>query len=91
MTIDDASDLGTLAITHPRKRVVVESIDQTSDAGQKGLRRGDVIVQAGGRPVASAADVAAAVDGAKKAGRTGVLVGVFRAGRTTFLPLKVSG
>jgi serine protease Do len=71
--------------------VVVESIDQTSDAGQKGLRRGDVIVQAGGRPVASAADVAAAVDGAKKAGRTGVLVGVFRAGRTTFLPLKVSG
>ena len=71
--------------------VVVESIDQTSDAGQKGLRRGDVIVQAGGRPVGSAADVAAAVDGAKKAGRTGVLVGVFRQGRTTFLPLKVLG
>ncbi len=71
--------------------VVVESVDLTSDAGQKGLRRGDVIVQAGGKPVTSAADVAAAVDSAKKAGRTGILLGIFRQGRTTFLPLKVSG
>jgi serine protease Do len=73
------------------KGVLVESVEQTSDAGQKGLRRGDVIVQAGGRPAASAADVAAAVDGAKKAGRAGVLIGVVRQGRTIFLPLKVSG
>ncbi|MFL5296118.1 MAG: Do family serine endopeptidase [Phenylobacterium sp.] len=71
--------------------VVVEGIDRSSDAGQKGLQRGDVIVQAGGRPVTSAADVATAVDAAKKAGRTGVLVGVFRNGRTTFLPLKAAG
>ena len=48
-------------------------------------------LQAGGRPAASAADVAAAVDGAKKAGRAGVLIGVVRQGRTIFLPLKVSG
>jgi serine protease Do len=73
------------------KGVLVEGVEQGSDAGQKGLRRGDVIVQAGGRPVASAADVAAAVDVAKKAGRTNVLVGVFRNGRTTFLPIKVAG
>jgi serine protease Do len=73
------------------KGVVVESVDQTSDAGQKGLRRGDVIAQAGGRPVAAAADVAAAVDAAKKAGRTGVALGVFRQGRMTFLALKVAG
>ena len=71
--------------------VLVESVEQSSDAGQKGLRRGDVIVQAGGRPATSAADVAAAVDSAKKAGRAGVLVGVVRQGRTIFLPLKVSG
>ena len=70
--------------------VVVESIDQTSDAGQKGLRRGDVIVQAGGHPVASAAEVAAAVDAAKKAGRAGVALGVFRQGRMTFLALKIA-
>jgi serine protease Do len=73
------------------KGVLVESVEQSSDAGQKGLRRGDVIVQAGGRPAASAADVAAAVDGAKKAGRAGVLIGVVRQGRTIFLPLKVTG
>ncbi len=71
--------------------VVVESVEQTSDAGQKGLRRGDVIVHAGDRSVASAADVAAAVDAAKKAGRASVAIGVYRQGRTTFLPLKVSG
>jgi len=71
------------------KGVLVEKVEQASDAGQKGLRPGDVIVQAGGRPVNSAADVAAAVEVAKKANRTGVLVGVFRQGRTTFLPLKL--
>ena len=71
--------------------MLVEGVDQGSDAGQKGLRRGDVIVQASGRPVTSAADVVAAVDAAKKAGRANVLLGVFRAGRTTFLPVKVAG
>jgi serine protease Do len=71
--------------------VLVETIDANSDAGQKGLHRGDVIVQAGGKPVMSAADVAAAVDVAKKAGRANVLLGVFRQGRTTFLPIKISG
>jgi serine protease Do len=71
--------------------VVVEGIDRASDAGQKGLQRGDIIVQAGGRAVNNATDVASAVDVAKKAGRSNVLVGVFRNGRTTFLPLKASG
>ena len=73
------------------KGVVIESIEQASDAGQKGLRRGDVIVQANGRPVATAADVAAVVDAAKKANRTAVLLGVFRQGRTTFLAIKIAG
>jgi serine protease Do len=71
--------------------VVVEGVDQTSDAAQKGLRRGDVIVRAGDRAVGSASDLASAVDSAKKAGRQSVLVGVHRNGRTSFLPLKVTG
>jgi serine protease Do len=33
----------------------------------------------------------AAVDAAKKAGRSSVLVGVLRSGRTAFLPIKISG
>ncbi|MEO8113612.1 MAG: Do family serine endopeptidase, partial [Phenylobacterium sp.] len=69
----------------------VTAVDQSSDAGQKGLRRGDVIVRAGDRMVASAADLAAAVEVAKKAGRASILVGIYRNGRTTFLPLNVSG
>jgi serine protease Do len=71
--------------------VLVEGVEQGSDAGENGLRRGDVIVQAGGRSVAGASDVASAVDAAKKAGRSNVLLGVFRNGRTTFLPIKVAG
>jgi serine protease Do len=74
------------------KGLVVEKVDQSSDAGQKGLRAGDVIVQAPpGHPLTTAAELAAVVDGAKKANRTSVLVGVFRNGRTTFLPLKIAG
>ena len=74
-----------------RQNSVVETIDQNSDAGQKGLHRGDVIVQANGHPVLTAADVISAVDAAKKAGRTSVLLGIFRQGRTTFLPIKIAG
>jgi len=50
-----------------------------------------VLTLANGRPLAAPADFAAVVDAAKKAGRTSVLVGVYRNGRTAFLPIKVSG
>ena len=67
----------------------VLGVESNSDAGQKGLKRGDVIVRAGDAPVASAAEVTAAVQAAKKAKRPSVLVGVYRNGRTLFLPLKI--
>ena len=70
---------------------LVEGVDVSSDAGTKGVRRGDVITRANDRPVAQPGDVAAVVDAAKKAGRTNVVVWVYRNGRTAFLPLKVSG
>ncbi|HEX7887127.1 MAG TPA: Do family serine endopeptidase [Phenylobacterium sp.] len=70
---------------------LVENVDQSSDAGTKGLRRGDVITLANGRAVAQPTDFAAIVDAAKKAGRASVLVGVYRNGRTAFLPIKVAG
>ncbi|RAK58763.1 serine protease [Phenylobacterium hankyongense] len=88
--LDDATRR-QLSLPADVRGAVVTSVDQTSDAGQKGLRRGDVIVRAGDRLVATAADLASAVDVAKKANRTSVLVGVYRAGRTSFLPLKVTG
>jgi serine protease Do len=67
---------------------LIEGVDQGSDAAQKGLRRGDVIVRAGDREVGSASDFASVVDSAKKAGRQSVLVGVHRNGRTSFVSLK---
>ncbi|WP_293901577.1 PDZ domain-containing protein, partial [Phenylobacterium sp.] len=73
------------------KGALVENVDQSSDAGTKGLRRGDVITRANDRAVIAPGDLAAVVDAAKKAGRTSVLVGVYRNGRTAFLPIKVSG
>ncbi|MDB5425181.1 MAG: htrA [Phenylobacterium sp.] len=90
LPLDEAARRG-LNLPPEVRGAVVGSVDQNADAGQKGLRRGDVIVRAGNRAVNSAADLAAEVDAARKSGRTSVLVGVYRAGRTTFLPLKVSG
>jgi serine protease Do len=71
------------------KGALVTSVDQSSDAATKGLRRDDIIVQANGVPVTSAAEVSAAVAAAKKAERQSVLLGVHRGGRTSFLPLKI--
>jgi len=70
--------------------VLITSVDQSSDAALKGLRRDDIIVQANGAPVTTAAEVAAAVTAAKKADRQSILLGVHRGGRTSFLPLKIS-
>jgi serine protease Do len=87
----DESTRNRLNLPADVRGALVENVDQSSDAGSKGLRRGDVITLANGRSVAQPADLAAAVDAAKKAGRSSVLVGVYRNGRTAFLPIKVSG
>ncbi len=69
--------------------VVIESVSASSDAGQHGLRRGDVIVRAGDKEATSPTDVPNAVDAAKRAGRTSVLLQIHRAGRNLFVALKI--
>ena len=69
--------------------VVIESVSMSSDAGKKGLRRGDVIVRAGDKEATSPADIPAAVDSAKRAGRANVLLQIRRNGNNLFLPLKI--
>jgi serine protease Do len=72
--------------------VVVESVKGTSNAADQGLQKGDVIVQAGDKEVATAGDLASAVAEWKKAGRTSIPLGVRRAGQTTaFVPIKIEG
>ncbi|HEY8617099.1 Do family serine endopeptidase [Phenylobacterium sp.] len=88
--LDDASRR-QLSVPADVRGALVTSVDQASDAAEKGLRRGDLITRAGDRPINSAADLAAVVEAAKRSNRTSVLVGVYRNGRTSFLPLKVSG
>jgi serine protease Do len=70
---------------------LIDGVATGSDAAKKGVRRGDVIVRAGDRTVANAQDVAAAIDTAKKAGRTSMLVFIYREGRQLGVPLKFEG
>jgi serine protease Do len=56
--------------------VVVEDIDPDSAAAQKGLQQGDVILDAGGKPVMRPSDVSAAFSTAKNEGRKAVLLRV---------------
>jgi serine protease Do len=59
-----------------REGVTVAQVDPDGVAGQKGLQTGDVIIDAGGKPVASAADITAALDAAKASGKKAVLLRV---------------
>jgi serine protease Do len=58
--------------------VVITSIDPGSDAAEKGIRRGDVILSINRQPVTTPAQVLAAVETARRAGRTSVLLLVKR-------------
>jgi len=71
--------------------VVIDGVATGSDAAKKGVRRGDVIVRAGDRSVATAQDVDAAIDAVKKTGRTSMLVFIYREGRQLGVPLKFTG
>ncbi|MBX9859292.1 MAG: Do family serine endopeptidase [Sphingomonas sp.] len=59
--------------------VVIVSADPSSDAAQKGLQRGDLIVSVNRTPVANTADMARVISQAKAAGREAVLLYIQRA------------
>jgi serine protease Do len=59
--------------------VVVGNVDPNSDAGQKGVQTGDVILSINQQPTASPEAAAAIIDAARRAGRTTVLLLVRRA------------
>lgn len=54
--------------------LVVTDVDPDSAAAQKGVRRGDVIVEAAGRPINSQSDLSSAIDAARQEGRKSVLL-----------------
>jgi serine protease Do len=78
---DQPSQLAKLGLTvEParggREGVRVAEVDPDGVAAQKGLQAGDVILDAGGKPVSSASDITAAIDAAKASGHKAVLLRV---------------
>jgi serine protease Do len=72
--------------------VVITAVDPSSDAAEKGLQRGDIVIAVQGQKVTSPAQVAAAVEAAKKAGRTSVLLLVQRGSAPgAFIGIDISG
>jgi serine protease Do len=72
--------------------VIVTAVEPGSDASDEGLQRGDLIVSVNNQQVTSPAQVVGAVDGARKAGRSSVLLLVKRGNSPeAFVGVDISG
>ena len=72
--------------------VIVTAVDPNSDAGEKGLQPRDLVVSVNNQPVTTPAQVVAAVDAARKAGRSSVLLLVKRGNAPeAFVGIDISG
>ncbi|MFC7703915.1 Do family serine endopeptidase [Plastorhodobacter daqingensis] len=69
--------------------LVVTDIDEASEAFEKGLRRGDVITEAGQQRVATLADLEGRVEEAREAGRRSLLLLIRRGGEPRFVALSI--
>ncbi|MFT4027822.1 MAG: Do family serine endopeptidase [Novosphingobium sp.] len=79
-----------LGLAETAQGLVVTAVDSSGDAAAKGLQRRDIIVSANYRPVATVADLEAAVKAAKAAGRSALLLQVQRAGApAAYVPIRL--
>ena len=85
-----AGGLGLMVAPHEGGGLTVQRVSPASDAGQKGVRPGDVIEQVGGHAANSTADVSAAIKAAREAGRKQVLLLVAHNGRHVYLPVEIA-
>lgn len=69
--------------------LVVTHVDPASDAAGKGVAPGDIVVEAGQRPVAALSDLQGRIDEAKAAGRKSILLLVRREGDPRFVALSI--
>lgn len=79
-----------LGIAADTRGIVITGVDGSTDAGAKGLRRGDVIISANNRPVMSQAELDAQVKAVASQGRNAILLQVLRRGQPAiFLPVRL--
>lgn len=84
-----ARDIGVDTDT---KGLVIAAVGSSSDAGRKGLRRGDVLLSVNRAPVTTSEALSKALADAKKAGRDAVLLEILRRGQPpAFIPIRVNG
>jgi serine protease Do len=70
--------------------VLITKVKPDSDAADKGIRPGDVVISIGNREVRTPGDVSARVKDAKSAGRSSVLVLIATQNGERFVALKIS-
>ena len=70
--------------------VVITKVDPSSDAADKGLQPGDVVMKVGGRAVKTPQDVQAGVTEAQKGGRKSVLLLVASQGSSRFVAIDIA-
>ncbi|WP_370169486.1 Do family serine endopeptidase [Sphingobium abikonense] len=79
-----------LGIPNDTRGIVITGVDGSTDAGAKGLRRGDVIMSANNRPVTTQAELDAQVKAVAGQGRNAILLQVLRRGQPPiFLPVRL--
>jgi serine protease Do len=86
----DSAARATYKIELDVRGLLIAGVKTDSDAGEKGLVKGDVLSSVNGVTVNTTGEVAAAIASAKKDGRTSVLAKVVRQGRPVFVPLKIA-
>ncbi len=76
-----------LGLAKDLEGLVVSDVDETAPAYDKGLRRGDVITEAGQQKVLTVGDLEDRIAEAKEAGRNSILILVRREGSPMFVAL----
>jgi serine protease Do len=76
-----AEDRGRYNLAANEAGLVITNVEPTSDLAEDGVRAGDIILQAGGRPVRTMQELNTAVDAARRANRPLLLQIDGRAGR----------
>ena len=80
----------TLNLSDDVSGVVITKVDANSDAADKGLQPGDVVLKIGGKTVKTPQDIQTGVADARKGGRKSVLLLVARsAGTTGYVPVDI--